>query len=1503
MMEVNQPIATNALELSKMSTSVSETETLKDAEIVKQNGTSKHLEPDSEITNGFSVEDAMGQLMYSDSEENLCGAKKEADQSEADASETELVQNISTNLIEDIIQLGKDAKRTSGENGTQEAEEKEEGSELPPPSVQSSERSGPEEETTTATAVCAIEEDTLIEADDDLPETVSDVELGLNESVLLEEDDTAGENLLLVSGKEEGEGTLQSSAIQIEDSVVIAGGGGESIEVTLDELTDNSMVTIDESGLSILNTAAVDIGDMTTVDDSVKSVDEMAAVASAKSEEQSESVMEVEEMITSSADDSPKDDDDEKMESTVEETGGDKLNKSQIAAEIEDLITFQDIDKVEVRAKTPDNIAEHPKSDSDESEIVKLPDETMEEEAPKVLEPDVSDLIKFDSLVDAVEEKKPSQEEANTEKSDLEKLPEESAESVSDETEKDSSESKKETSDEISEGSPEESLPKASNGIDQEKQSTTETEKKDDESKSDASKKDEDACPQALQAADEEDLLEMMEEPAQMDPDEENLEEDGDDNSSESGSAKRSQEDEGDDEEEEEEETVDDDESSRNAGDDTMDVQTAEEGEELTEGEPPVKKKCSIDLREAENDMDSTSREPEHVVEKEKEDKEEEESIDQPKPDKLDEKCSGKANEEDKVEDLMKEVDELLRKDENKVAESVETSVKQNTTSKESVPKDVEPESMEVCDSEPTSEKKAEGDSEENVTRADSDEKKSKPETAEKESIEKEEAPKKTDEMKVDDDSSKDTNAQKKISASVSDQDEVFLIDDDDDIPVKDDKSQKPVGKRPCPDDKGEAKEEELVSAKKIRLSTEKKEDSAEPPKDKPESLLESIEPLKVSLTPEPEASKEKKTIRMDFMNKFLKPLERMNRSNLEEFVLQKIVEGIAFKSSIAEMRTQLDAQDTLLQGYRQKVHDLKKQFKDLEMVHERVVKDLEKKNQHFITPVKITRAVGLQVSQPRFVPANRPSVGGNASGNSTPKGPINRSPASTPGTSPNKNTNLTKRLTYSRVSPMVVKAKTSIQPTVVNKAGTPATVVSKTVSNSPVNKAITPLPSQASNATVNNAQPPQPAVSTSPSPAAATTTTTTAGTPALRKKPLQKFTPMRPPLSITQQVQQQQQTRQMQEQLVRQQIQEVQTSGSQPQSPATQSPQGSPLTQTPEPTPGPVEASPARIPPIVVKKITPQAKGTPGTMQIINRQTPSMVTAATNVRSASAVATTAVTPASAAPTTVDNSLIDLTDEDDVPKAAVVRAQTATVPTAVVPRPPITLLNGQQQQYVQRQNTSMPPLVVINQQQRMVSRPMLQQRPAGGGTIVTSTRPMLMQRPGNVINGLPRAALAGQQTYKPRMMNGQIDPSRRIVARAPIRQPAASFVHPAPLPQPGAQPNNGAWKHGPPRPSIRINNIETGIVISWTMDDLSDNHATIVSYQIYAYQETAAPPSVDMWRHVGDVKAMLLPMAVTLTQFQEGQRYHFAVRAVDEHQRVGHFSPPRTWNESAPGKA
>lgn len=49
--------------------------------------------------------------------------------------------------------------------------------------------------------------------------------------------------------------------------------------------------------------------------------------------------------------------------------------------------------------------------------------------------------------------------------------------------------------------------------------------------------------------------------------------------------------------------------------------------------------------------------------------------------------------------------------------------------------------------------------------------------------------------------------------------------------------------------------------------------------------------------------------------------------------------------------------------------------------------------------------------------------------------------------------------------------------------------------------------------------------------------------------------------------------------------------------------------------------------------------------------------------------------------------------------------------------------------------------------------------------------------------------------------------------------------------------------------------------------NLSDKYADIASYQLYAYQEVVGVnPNTSLWKKVGDVRALPLPMACTLTQ-------------------------------------
>jgi len=156
--------------------------------------------------------------------------------------------------------------------------------------------------------------------------------------------------------------------------------------------------------------------------------------------------------------------------------------------------------------------------------------------------------------------------------------------------------------------------------------------------------------------------------------------------------------------------------------------------------------------------------------------------------------------------------------------------------------------------------------------------------------------------------------------------------------------------------------------------------------------------------------------------------------------------------------------------------------------------------------------------------------------------------------------------------------------------------------------------------------------------------------------------------------------------------------------------------------------------------------------------------------------------------------------------------------------------------------------------------------------------------------------MQGSQMYPVR----QVLPRQSLQASRPMMgtRPRAQMrsVHPAPLPpMPNPQPNSPNWKLLPPRPALKISRVNNGIVLSWNMNLNLATHATITSYQLYAYQESAMQrPDSSLWKKVGDVKALPLPMACTLTQFTRGNKYHFAVRAMDGHSRVGQFSEPNS---------
>lgn len=549
----------------------------------------------------------------------------------------------------------------------------------------------------------------------------------------------------------------------------------------------------------------------------------------------------------------------------------------------------------------------------------------------------------------------------------------------------------------------------------------------------------------------------------------------------------------------------------------------------------------------------------------------------------------------------------------------------------------------------------------------------------------------------------------------------------------------------------------------------------------------------------------------LDFFKRFRKNFDKLTKTDLEELVLQKVVEAIVHKSEFAEMRETIDRQEKQITAHRAKIAEISKQFRDLEMVHNRVLKDIETKNSQFIMPVKITRAVGLQVYVPTkrgsdvVPPSTHPHLSTSPQrGQMPPPSSPPRQPNSTPETR-SSNTAL---------------ASAAVAASVNARRG----CVQKVTPQRPVDNGMSPTPRPPSyriNPGVLQTALTQGSQTTA---TAAVSSQQAAGLPRVLNKGVASGQPRTVRFPTNEQVRAQQ--LQQQQQYARPQTQNANIRKLAPK-PNTAGPLPTQQTQFRRP----VEATP-----------TAPNTSVDHYMNQLNQASP---------------AVGSVTITSAKPK--EKAVIDLTDEDEVASAA-----TTTSP-------------------MQRGvNTNTPNL----NSARAV--PPLTRMPHSQQTTVRSTAVNLRQPP---VSKASNSTLISNITTPPGTSITRVHISPANMPAAPARK----YNHPAPLPNTPPQPYNPGWKLPPPRPTIRISNLENGIVISWTMEDSMERFAECVTYQIYAYQETSGPPAVDSWRHVGDVKAMLLPMAVTLTQFQEGQRYYFAVRAVDEHKRLGPFSLPKTW--------
>ncbi|XP_038676806.1 activating transcription factor 7-interacting protein 2 [Scyliorhinus canicula] len=110
-------------------------------------------------------------------------------------------------------------------------------------------------------------------------------------------------------------------------------------------------------------------------------------------------------------------------------------------------------------------------------------------------------------------------------------------------------------------------------------------------------------------------------------------------------------------------------------------------------------------------------------------------------------------------------------------------------------------------------------------------------------------------------------------------------------------------------------------------------------------------------------------------------------------------------------------------------------------------------------------------------------------------------------------------------------------------------------------------------------------------------------------------------------------------------------------------------------------------------------------------------------------------------------------------------------------------------------------------------------------------------------------------------------------------QVSIKSVHPAPLSKiqtTSDLPPEADNTSPPQKPELNLAQVRKpkGIALSWNITDVKQICAPVHSYQLYAYHEDPNLNCPSQWKIIGEIKALPLPMACTLTQFELGSKYY-----------------------------
>ncbi|KAM7149619.1 activating transcription factor 7-interacting protein 2 isoform 2-T6 [Molossus nigricans] len=131
----------------------------------------------------------------------------------------------------------------------------------------------------------------------------------------------------------------------------------------------------------------------------------------------------------------------------------------------------------------------------------------------------------------------------------------------------------------------------------------------------------------------------------------------------------------------------------------------------------------------------------------------------------------------------------------------------------------------------------------------------------------------------------------------------------------------------------------------------------------------------------------------------------------------------------------------------------------------------------------------------------------------------------------------------------------------------------------------------------------------------------------------------------------------------------------------------------------------------------------------------------------------------------------------------------------------------------------------------------------------------------------------------------------------PVAQNAAqvleSFEHLPPLPAPPPPLPELTDKVRdtlpPQKPELKVKRVlrPRGIALTWNITKINPKCAPVESYHLFLCHEN--PSNKLIWKKIGEIKALPLPMACTLSQFLASNKYYFTVQSKDIFGRYGPF--------------